>query len=88
MGLKKLDQRLAELGARPRGYPSRDRCTGGYVLMKTMFYPVSLTTEELVLLDGRVRPEVQKEIDKAKEAKALETFVGDAAQARFIADAV
>jgi len=56
--------------------------------MKTMFYPVSLTTEELVLLDGRVRPEVQKEIDKAKEAKALETFVGDAAQARFIADAV
>jgi hypothetical protein len=42
----------------------------------------------LVLLDGKTRPEIQKEVDCAKEAKALEAFVDNAAEARFISEAV
>lgn len=57
-------------------------------MMKTPLYSVSLTTDEMLLLDGKVRPEIQKEVDLAKEAKALEDFADDAAQARFIADAL
>lgn len=56
--------------------------------MKTPLYQVSLTADELVLLDGKTRPEIQKEVDAAKEAKALEAFVDNAAEARFIAEAV
>lgn len=56
--------------------------------MKTPLYMVSLTADEIVLLDGQVRPDVQAKVDEAKEAKALEDFADDAAQARFIADAL
>jgi hypothetical protein len=51
-------------------------------------YSVSLTTDEMILLDGKVRPEIQAKVDEAKNAKAIEGFVDNAAQARFIAEAV
>lgn len=56
--------------------------------MKVPLYSVSLTTEEILLLDGKVRPEIQKTVDDAKSAKSIEAFVDNAAQARFIAEAL
>lgn len=56
--------------------------------MSEQLYSVKLTTDEIILLDGKVGPEVQKSVDLAKEAKALEGFAGNAAEARFIADVV
>jgi hypothetical protein len=57
-------------------------------MMKAHFYSVSLAADELLLLDGKVRPEVQAKVDEVKEAKALEALVADAAEARFIANAL
>jgi hypothetical protein len=54
--------------------------------MKMPLYSVQLTVDEIILLNGKVRPEIQTIIDEAKEAKALEAFVVDAAEARFIAE--
>jgi len=52
------------------------------------YYSVKLTADELIQLDGKVRPEVQAEVNEAKEAKSLETVVNNASEARFIAEVV